>query len=303
MTVTRFYSNVAVPGTLSAALSNSATSMALASTPVGYPTSFPFTLAIDQGNAAFELVSVTSGAGTAGTPWQIVRNFDGTVASAHNAGAAVQHDFSAFDVSTSRSHENQGTGSGVHGLPSSAWNSPSFAVINETVLNNSTTATQTWNSIPGTYSHLLIVVQGRLTEATQLTDWVSLQLNGDSAAHYSYVNAIASNTSGSLLAVQDNTSFAAASIPLFKLAASQGGTSVNTGVGWAIIPNYANSVFNKNVLCQTGAGNGTTSMVDGDMVWGFWNPTSQVAVTSVSLSCPAACDFVTGTFLGLYGIS
>ena len=78
MTIARFYSNTAVAGQLGATINNSATSMFLSSTPVGYPTQFPFTLALDAGTANFELVSVTSGNGTVGTPWQITRGFDGT---------------------------------------------------------------------------------------------------------------------------------------------------------------------------------------------------------------------------------
>lgn len=264
--------------------------------------SFPFTLIMDAGTGSQELVSVTSGAGTSGTPYVITRGYDGTTAASHAQGAAVSHDFSASDVYTSRLHEAMGSGSGVHGLPSSAWATAAFAVINETTLSNSTTSVQTWSSIPSTYSHLLIVALGRLTEATDLNNWVSMQLNGDSAARYSYMSMYANNNGGSLSAPSAFTTFAGTNIPIIRMQASQAGAGVNAGAGFCLLPWYTSTVFNKVSLSQSGGGNGTSSNVDGEFSWGFYNPTSQAAINSISLSTPSGF-FLTGTSFGLYGIS
>jgi hypothetical protein len=306
MAASRYYSNVAVPGTLGATISNSATSMYMTSTPTGYPVSFPFTLALDAGTGSFELVSVTSGAGTVGTPWVIVRAYDGTVASSHTVTTGtVAHYFSASDVYTSRLHEASGSGSGVHGLPVSAWASAAFAVIQETTLANSTTSLVTFSSIPATYSHLLIIANGRLTETTQQSDWVSLQINGDSGSDYSWLQLQCTNVTGSLVAPADQTTFATSSIPLFRFTAAEAGASVNVGGGFAIIPWYGSTVFNKCIQCVSGAGNGTSSLVDGNVIWGWWNPVSQAAISSLSLAAPsgAGSDFLQGTSFGLYGLS
>jgi hypothetical protein len=36
---------------------------------------------------------------------------------------------------------------------------------------------------------------------------------------------------------------------------------------------------------------------------GWFNPASQAAVTSITLTAPGGLDFANGTFLGLYGLS
>lgn len=304
MTQSRYYSNIAVANSIGNAggISNSATSVFCTTAPAGYPTQFPFTLTLDPGTGSLELVTVTSGAGTAGNPWVIVRAYDGTTAASHANGAVIQHSLSANDETTSRLHESSSAGSGVHGLPSSAWATAPLAVISEQVLNNSTTSAVTFSSIPSVYSHLLIIALGRLTENTVLTDWVNLQINSDTGAHYSYVQMACTNTSGSLVAPADATSFSGTSIPLLRFAASQGGSAVNAGSGFAFLPWYASTVFNKNVHCMSGAGNGTSSMVDGELIWGFWNPASQAAISTLSLSAPSGF-FVTGSSFGLYGLS
>lgn len=303
MTQWRYYSNVAVQDTTAAALSNSATSIVAGSgAPQGYPTSFPFTLSLEPGTANFELVSVTAGAGTSATPWTVTRGYDGTLAKVHAAGVSLVHSWSAGDLTQAAIHEGMGSGSGVHGLPASAWAGNAAVTINETTLANSTTNVVSWSGIPGTYQHLLVLVQARLTETTALTDDITLTFNGDTGAHYSSLTMSATNTSGSLVGPSAATAFATANIPAFRVAASQGGAPANAGSGFAWIPNYASAAFNKNVLAVSGAGNGTSAMVDGRVRWGFWNPTSQAAVTAVSLTAPAGSNFLTGSQFCLYGV-
>lgn len=105
-----FYSNVAQPATLSGNITNAATS-ATVSTTVGWPSSFPYIVAIDFGAASEELVKVTANA--AGT-LTIERAYGGTTAVSHSIGAVVRHVFNAQDATDFRTHE-QATAA-VHGV-------------------------------------------------------------------------------------------------------------------------------------------------------------------------------------------
>lgn len=303
MAPSRFYSNVAQANTLGASISNSATTLYCTTAPSGYPQQFPFTIVVDQQTSNMELFSVQSGAGTAANPWVVSRGFDGTTAVSHSSGAMLAHDLSAYDVATSRAHEASGVGSGVHGLPASAWSTAAYAVINETTLNNSGTGIQTWGSIPQTYSHLMIIALGRLTETSIQTDYLNLQINGDAGAYYSYMQMESNNVGGALNAPTAVTTFGGTSIPFARWTASQAGLAVNAGAVVAWIPWYTSTSFNKILLAQSGGGNGTSALVDCRMFWGFYNPPAQAAITSLSIAAPSGSDFKTGSSFGLYGLS
>ena len=61
--VNRYYSSTAVDTTLTGPITNVATSMVVASVS-GWPTSYPYTVILDEGTATEEIVSVTAAAGT-----------------------------------------------------------------------------------------------------------------------------------------------------------------------------------------------------------------------------------------------
>ena len=304
-----FYSNLAVDGTLGnvSGISNSATSMFLSSTPSGYPNQYPFKLVLDSGLASEEIVKVTAGSGTSGVPWTIVRAWDGTTAQSHSNGAAVGHRITAEDENLSRLHEAMITsGTGVHGLPASAWVAASITALDETLLANSTTTAVTWSSIPATYNHLLITAQGKLTENTAQADDIAMTINGDSSAVYSSLTQYATNVSGAstgALFGGQTTQAATTNWPILRLEASQSGAAANAGGGWAIIPNYTSTTFNKSFVSHSGAGNGTGAFVDMRLRAGWYNPTVQAAISSITLTAPGAKFFTTGTLLCLYGIS
>lgn len=113
MTV-RFYSSIAQETTLVGSITNVNTTMTVVAV-TGFPSSTPYTLAIDYNTATEELVTVT---GTSGTLLTITRGSDGTSAISHNAGAKVRHVSSARDFADSRSHENATTD--IHGVPPGA---------------------------------------------------------------------------------------------------------------------------------------------------------------------------------------
>lgn len=308
MTVAFQYSNTAVDGTLGAALTTGSTTAFLASTPTGYPnpTGGPFRLVFDIGTVNEEIVTVTAGAGTSGSPWTITRGQDGTTTVAHSLGATAGHRITAGDEALSRAHEAlSGSSSGAHGLPAGAWATAAIAALDETTFATATPSV-TWTSIPATYKHLLVIVNGKFSEATQQSDSILCTLNGDSAAHYSSVAQYATNVSGSstgALFSGTATSSAATSWPLLRMGASLSGSAANAGGGWAIIPNYAGAVFNKGFYSVSGAGDGTAAFVDQRIVSGWWNPTTQAAISSMTLTAPGSSNFITGSFVGLYGLS
>lgn len=106
----RFYSSTALETNLTASITNSATSIQVAST-TGFPASTPFTLALDYGAANEELVDVTA---VAGLNLTVTRGVDFTSASSHNAGAIVRHVASARDHREAKAHEAAVTN--VHGF-------------------------------------------------------------------------------------------------------------------------------------------------------------------------------------------
>lgn len=106
----RNYSSTAVQTTLSAGITNVATSLTVASTS-GFPAA-PFTLVLDSGLAAEELVLVTA---VAGTTLTVTRGYDSTTAVAHNTGASVIHAHAAIDFREAGAHIDATTAHGVTG--------------------------------------------------------------------------------------------------------------------------------------------------------------------------------------------
>ena len=73
----RYYSSIAVPTTLSSGVTDSGTTFALAAS-TGFPSSYPFTLIVDEDTAYEEVVTVTASLG--GNSFTVTRGSDGTTA-------------------------------------------------------------------------------------------------------------------------------------------------------------------------------------------------------------------------------
>jgi len=101
MATRRYYSAVAVDNTLASAINNSVTSMVLNTSPVGYPGTFPFVVAVDYETSSEELVLVTAASGTTFT---ITRGYNGSSAQSHNAGATIRHVIIAQDMTDFQDH-------------------------------------------------------------------------------------------------------------------------------------------------------------------------------------------------------
>lgn len=101
----RYYSNTAAATTLenSGGITPTSTQLILANT-TGYPTQFPFTLRLEPDTPNEELVTVNSGAGSAGSPYIVSRGSDGTTAKSHAQFSPVTHGFSARDLREPQEH-------------------------------------------------------------------------------------------------------------------------------------------------------------------------------------------------------
>jgi len=115
MATRRYYSANAVDNTVGSAINSTSTTVVLSTSPVGYPSTYPFVVALDYNNASEELVLVT---GASGSTLNITRAYNGTSAAAHNAGAVVRHVIIAQDLTDFQDHVAAGP-NGVHGITGS----------------------------------------------------------------------------------------------------------------------------------------------------------------------------------------
>lgn len=109
----RYYSSSAGAMTLTSDITAGTTIIGVSSV-TGLPTSFPYTIVLDVGQAAEEICTVTSSSGAALT---VARGQDGTSAQAHSLGAVVRHMMTARDLREPQDHIAGTTG--VHGVTGS----------------------------------------------------------------------------------------------------------------------------------------------------------------------------------------
>lgn len=107
--MSRNYSSTARDTTLTAFISNSATTMQVAGTD-GFP-AVPFVLVIDPDSLQEEIVDVTN---VAGNTLTVTRGVDGSAGLSHNIGAVVRHSVSARDFTEAMNHRNNTQN--VHGV-------------------------------------------------------------------------------------------------------------------------------------------------------------------------------------------
>lgn len=111
MTTRRYYANAAPQQTISGSLTTSATSLSIAGSFTGWPSSFPFFATLELGTGNDEIVSVT---GISGSTATIVRGQDGTIGVTHPSGATLDCTVVRQDLDEANAHTSSSTG--VHGI-------------------------------------------------------------------------------------------------------------------------------------------------------------------------------------------
>lgn len=163
----------------------------------------------------------------------------------------------------------------------------------ERYTGNGSTGTKTFSAVPQTYSNLKIVFYGR-SSASSIAENVQLQFNGDTGANYDW-QAVSGNgsTAGAAQSIGGTNIF------LGDVAGATATTGA-VGIGDAIIPRYADTIFDKSCTGtgQSKFGTSGTSF-RARTVGGHWRSTSAITSLTVSLS---AGNFVTGTVVELWGM-
>lgn len=167
-------------------------------------------------------------------------------------------------------------------------------LISDIVLGSASATLADFTSIPGTYKHLRLVIDGRGdTAATSIA--VQLRFNNDSGANYDLQqeSTNAGTVSGSELLAQTNIGIAAFSAA--NATANQSGAAVIT------VPNYAATVFHKTAISQgmLKVGQATGNFYSQLRV-GNWRSTA--AITRITLLASAG-NFIVGSRATLYGVN
>jgi hypothetical protein len=145
----------------------------------------------------------------------------------------------------------------------------------------SATATVTFNSIAGTYTDLVLIINGFDVDGN---GYLTMRFNSDSGSNYSRTTLSGNGSTATSIRNSNST----------VLYPTIGPSSTNIGGDIIQIQNYSNSTTNKTVLfrgSQTGAA--TIAQV------GLWRSTN--AITSISISA-ASGNIGSGSMFTLYGI-
>ena len=153
---------------------------------------------------------------------------------------------------------------------------------------------KTFSAIPGTYKALQVIATVRSARVDPLGD-LSTRVNGDTGANYNYEQLIADGTAAVASYVAGDSKWGAPC----PAASAPAGEAVAFNM---IIPNYANTTFNKHALYTAGHRRGTTAAlheVYNNAAW--WLSTA--AITSLTFYEGYLSTFVAGSTIDLYGIN
>jgi len=246
--VTRYYSAVAVDNTLGSAITSGSTTATLNTSPIGYPSSFPFVLAIDYNAATEELVLVTA---VSGTTISITRGFNGSTPQSHAVGAVIRHVITAQDLTDTQTHYNTALTDGAHGVTGSL----------ATFLGAPTSANLAAVVTDETGSGSLVFATGPTINSTVITGTIAA--SGSTGASGQYLSSTATGiawvtpaTTNLVLNPQTGTTYTLVSSDLNKLV-----TLSNSSAITLTIPSATFTTGQQINIQQIGAGQVT---VQGD---------------------------------------
>lgn len=138
----------------------------------------------------------------------------------------------------------------------------------------------TFNSIPSTYTDLILVINGSVTSSAG----VQMRFNGDTGGNYSFLRMAGDGSAASSDKSSPNQTF-------MELGYYISGVINNNVVH---IMNYSNTTTYKTVLNRA---NAQTNAIGGMVFAELWRSTSAINSISVSTS-----TYTSGTMFTLYGI-
>ena len=159
---------------------------------------------------------------------------------------------------------------------------------------NASTGTVTFSSIPGTYTHLKIIVDGSGSGQTGRCSF-EFRFNGDTGSDY-YDNYGEIN-SGSYTAGGADTGVTS------MLVGEVGGTAVPIGGGEVTILNYANTGVQKMVLSPMTYAPSSTSSLTTWQFDGHWNQTSAITSVAIIMGNGSPANWATTSTFSIWGVN
>jgi hypothetical protein len=162
-----------------------------------------------------------------------------------------------------------------------------YALIDGTTLT-SATGTVTFTSIPGRYTDLRLVINGRGTATTY--QGAAIQFNSDTTTNYSWTGIFGDGASSICYRATNQSNISGEQLP------RSNDTAGMFGVTMFDIMDYANTTRHKSVLVRN-ASTGTTCI--SYLAIGLWRKTPE-AITSITIN--GSVNFAIGSTFKLYGI-
>ena len=156
-------------------------------------------------------------------------------------------------------------------------------------------STATFTSIPSTYTDLMLMLSYRSTTAGLYQGTAQLTFNSSTAANYSLKRVYGTGS-----AAGSSTGSALTYARVSNNQASAGNTASTFGNSAVYIPNYTSTVAKSFSEDSVSESNITEAYPQLSAY--LWNPSSNVAITSITLTCSADLFAQYSTFT-LYGIS
>jgi microcystin-dependent protein len=244
--VNRYYSSVAIDTTLKFSISSSDLTFVVESA-AGFPTSYPYTLAIGYDSSSEELVTIvgasaygggsgnvtlTVGTSIAGGANIAGRGVDGTSDQGHTAGEVVKHVISARDMTEAQAHIAAETG--IHGLGVGVSPAPlASPTFTGTVVLPSTTSIGSVSSTEiGYLDGVTSAVQTQLNTNTPV-GMISPYAGSTSPTGWLLCNgaAVSRTTYASLFTVTSTTYGAGDGTTTFNVPDLRGRTAIGAGTG------------------------------------------------------------------------